>query len=138
MIPLLVSLCSQIAFIYGQPKDEIPADELSPLVQHFKKLITFATAERPLNIVLDSLDQLSGADGGHSLAWSPTNLPENVKLIVSAIPSMYNLLETLQALVEVPENFVSVLPLGENLGGTILKFWLKNANRDISTEHGKS
>lgn len=134
VIPLLVSLCSQIAFIYGQPKDEIPADELSPLVQHFKKLITFATAERPLNIVLDSLDQLSGADGGHSLAWLPTNLPENVKLIVSAIPSMYNLLETLQALVEVPENFVSVLPLGENLGGTILKFWLKNANRDISTE----
>ena len=68
------------------------------------------------------------------MAWLPTTLPPNVRLMVSTLPRMYNILDTLQVMIEVPENYVQVLPLGENLSGTILKFWLKNAKRTISDE----
>lgn len=47
---------------YDADHTEIP-DDLSPLVQHFKKLLTLATKERPMIVFLDSLDQLSGANG---------------------------------------------------------------------------
>lgn len=59
IIPLLVNLCTHVAMVYDQPLDEVP-DELSPLVNHFKKLLACATEEKPLVVILDSLDQLSG------------------------------------------------------------------------------
>ena len=62
IIPLVRSLCDQISINYEANRDDIP-DDLSPLVLHFKKLLALATAERPLVIFLDSLDQLSGANG---------------------------------------------------------------------------
>ncbi|KAJ8313494.1 hypothetical protein KUTeg_008055 [Tegillarca granosa] len=133
IIPLLVSLCNQISFMYDLPTDEIP-DELAPLVMHFKKVITCATEEKPLILCLDSLDQLSGSDGAHQLAWLPTTLPPNVKMIMSTLPRMYGILDTLKNMIEVEENYVQVLPLGTNLSETILKFWLKNSNKAITDE----
>ena len=65
IIPLVRSLCDQISINYEANRDDIP-DDLSPLVLHFKKLLALATAERPLVIFLDSLDQLSGANGKRS------------------------------------------------------------------------
>ncbi|KAL3831256.1 hypothetical protein ACJMK2_023030 [Sinanodonta woodiana] len=131
IIPLLISLCNQLSVVYDQPLWEIP-DELSPLIQHFKKLITCATEERPLILILDSLDQLSGADGAHQLAWLPTKLPPHVHVIVSTLPNYYNILATLRLMIEGDENYVQVLPLGENLSGTILKFWLKDKKRTVT------
>lgn len=136
IIPLLTSLCKQLAFMYDQPEAEIP-EELAPLIQHFKKLMACATRERPLVIFLDSLDQLSGADGAHQLAWIPVQLPPHVKLVVSTLPNYYNLLKTLQKMIDSEENFEQILPLGENLSSTILKQWLQNANRAITEDQWK-
>ena len=133
IIPLLSSLCKQVTFLYEQPNDEIP-DELSPLVSHLKKLICCATKEKPLVLILDSLDQLSGADGAHQLAWLPTSLPPYVRLIVSTLPNYYGILDTLRNMIEIPENYIPVLPLGENLSATIFNFWMKNANRTVTEE----
>ncbi|XP_060597437.1 NACHT and WD repeat domain-containing protein 2-like [Ruditapes philippinarum] len=133
IIPLLKSLCQQLTWLYEIPDEYIP-DELSPLVQHFKKLLTYASKEKPLVLILDSLDQLSGAHGAHQLAWLPTTLPPNVRLIVSTLPNYYGILDTLRNMTEIPENYIEVLPLGENLSATILKFWLKNANRTLTEE----
>jgi hypothetical protein len=47
---------------------------------------------------------------------------------------MYSLLDNLRIMVEAKENYVQVLPLGENLSTTILTFWLKNGNRTITEE----
>ena len=41
IIPMLTSVCEQIAINFEEPRDNIP-DELSPLVQHFKKTLTLA------------------------------------------------------------------------------------------------
>lgn len=134
IIPLLTSLCKQLTCLYDQPEDEYIPDELSPLVQHFKKLLCCATEEKPLVLILDSLDQLSGADGAHQLTWLPTTLPSNVRLIVSTLPDYFGILETLQIMIENAENYIPVLPLGENLSASILLFWLKNANRTLTDE----
>ncbi|XP_064648000.1 NACHT and WD repeat domain-containing protein 2-like [Lineus longissimus] len=131
LMPLLTSICQQISFMYDQPKEDIP-DELSPLSQYFKKLLECATTEMPLVLYLDSLDQLSGAEGAHQLAWLPTALPEHVKVVVSTLPNYYKLLDTLRGMMIADSNFVQVTPLGPDLGSTILKSWLKNANRQIA------
>eukprot|EP00106_Octopus_bimaculoides_P010882 XP_014778324.1 PREDICTED: NACHT and WD repeat domain-containing protein 2-like [Octopus bimaculoides] len=133
IVPLLTTLSRQLSYIYDIQEEEVP-DELAPLIQHFKKVMCSATAKKPLIIFLDSLDQLSAASGAHELSWVPRKLAPNVKLIVSTLPNYYNILENLNTIVESKENYVQILPLGHNLSSTILKHWLKNANRNITNE----
>lgn len=128
---LLSSLCKQLCINYNQPLDEVP-EELSPLVQHFKSLLACAYEEKPVIVFLDSLDQLSGANGAHQLAWLPVSLPPHCKVVVSTLPEYYGILDKLRKLVLTEENFVQVSPLGQNLGKQILESWLKNANRNVS------
>lgn len=78
--PLLRSVCQQISYIYQVPDNTIPV-ELSQLINHFKRLLEKATADKPLSIFFDSLDQLSSADGAHSMSWLPPTLPSHVKLV---------------------------------------------------------
>lgn len=134
IIPLLTSLCKHLMVLYDQPEEEFFPDELSPLAQLLKKLLCCASEEKPLVLILDSLDQLSGADGAHQLAWLPTTLPLHVRLIVSTLPNYFGILDTLRSMVEIEGNYIAVLPLGENLSASILSFWLKNANRTLTDE----
>lgn len=131
IMPLLSSLCNQIAYLLGEPLDEIP-EELAPLGHHFKKLLSLTPENKPIVLFLDSLDQLSGSYGAHTLTWLPALLPPHVKIIVSTLPNYYNLLDTLKIIIEDKDNFVPVLPLGENLSSTILKAWLKTINRTVT------
>lgn len=78
--PLLRSVCQQINSVYEIPDTGIPV-ELSQLILHFKRLLEKITADKPLCIYFDSLDQLSSADGAHSMSWLPPTLPNNVKLV---------------------------------------------------------
>ena len=78
--PLLRSVCQQIGYIYQVSDDAIPT-ELSQLTNHFKHILRKATADKPLCIFFDSLDQLSSADGAHSMSWLPPTLPNHVKLV---------------------------------------------------------
>ncbi|XP_012943969.1 NACHT and WD repeat domain-containing protein 2 [Aplysia californica] len=133
IIPLLTSYCQQLSKMYDQPMDEIP-DELAPLQQHFKKLINLASAEMPLVLFFDSLDQLSGADGAHNLTWMPIRLPDHVKVIISVLPNYYGLLDLLRVMIENEDSFIQVLPLGQNLGGTIIRAWLDKGNKAVTEE----
>jgi hypothetical protein len=45
-----------------------------------------ATAQEPLLIVLDSLDQFGPEDSARQLSWLPMTLPDHVSLVVSTIP----------------------------------------------------
>jgi hypothetical protein len=78
--PLLRSVCQQICLLYQIPDNNIPI-ELSQLTNHFKRLLEKATADKPLCMFFDSLDQLSSADGAHSMSWLPPTLPNHVKLV---------------------------------------------------------
>lgn len=78
--PLLKSVCMQLTYLYNIPDTNIPL-ELSQLTIHFKRLLEKTPADKPLCMFFDSLDQLSSADGAHSMSWMPPTLPNHVKLV---------------------------------------------------------
>lgn len=61
------------------PFESIP-DDLVPLTAHFKHLLTLASAEQPLLLFLDSVDQLTGTQDANKVSWLPTRLPSNCKV----------------------------------------------------------
>lgn len=79
LAPMLISLCQQISYNFMLPMEEIP-DDLVPLTAHFKQLITYGTAEQPLVVFLDSVDQLTGASGANKLTWLPSKIPKHCKV----------------------------------------------------------
>lgn len=78
--PLLRSVCQQLCFLYQVPDNTLPV-ELSQLTNYFKRLLEKTPADKPVCIFLDSLDQLSSADGAHSMSWLPPTLPNHVKIV---------------------------------------------------------
>ena len=67
---LLVSLCRQISRIYGEDESLIP-EGYDQLCRELAEKLTLATADRPLIVLLDALDQLSARDNAVSLDWLP-------------------------------------------------------------------
>ena len=54
----------------------------------FRNCLGLASAEKPVIIFLDALDQLSDTENGRQLHWLPTDLPQHVKIIVSSLPEL--------------------------------------------------
>src|SRR5207249_1118040 len=75
---MLFSLCRQISREYGADEGDVPTDYRG-LVQKLPKCLALATADRPLILILDALDQLPGTDS----AWLPGELPPYVSLVLS-------------------------------------------------------
>ena len=71
-------------------------------------------------IFLDSLDQISGADGAHSLMWLPTKLPPYVKFVVSSLPQLYGVLDNLFKIIPSRENRIEITPLGRYIIAILL------------------
>ena len=136
IIPLLTSLCTQIAWNFEITGEDIP-DEMSPLCVYFKKQLGHASSERPIVIFLDSLDQLSATDGAHGLAWLPTSMPPNVKFVVSTLPNYYGILETSRKMISNEENYIQITPLGEELSHKVIKSWLVSKNRTVCESQWK-
>jgi WD40 repeat protein len=80
-VSLLSSLCQQLSREYGIT-EEAPIG-FQPLVAAFHERIARATAEKPLVIFLDALDQLREDDEARSFTWLHQNQPPHVSLIVS-------------------------------------------------------
>jgi len=124
---LLDSVCRQISCRYGADESTVPAS-YRELVEEFPKRLALATAQRPLVLFLDALDQLSDVEQGRSLIWLPADLPEHVRLIVSALPG-----ECLSALEnKLPATSVVELePMPPNEGRQLLELWLEDAGRTL-------
>ncbi|ELT97480.1 hypothetical protein CAPTEDRAFT_103802, partial [Capitella teleta] len=71
---VLGSVCWQIATVYNRCTAKIPGD-YPGLVTYFNDILQVATAERPLVIFFDSLDQLAPTHRAFNLAWLPKLLP---------------------------------------------------------------
>ncbi|MFQ5864544.1 MAG: AAA family ATPase [bacterium] len=131
---LLDSLCRQIARRYNADERDVPTD-YKELIEEFAKRLALATAEKPLTIFLDALDQLSDADHARNLVWLPADLPEHVRLIVSTLPG-----ECLSALEKkLPEaNLVEVQPMPPAEGRKLLDLWLEHAGRTLQVQQQKA
>ena len=88
--------------------DAIPF-ELSNLTNYFKKLLECATNDKPLFILLDSLDQLNASNSAHALSWMPVYLPKNSKFIVSTLDHFHGIVDTAHKMIEDEANFAYVL-----------------------------
>ncbi|XP_058799223.1 NACHT and WD repeat domain-containing protein 2 isoform X2 [Phymastichus coffea] len=135
LTPTLVSICQQISYNYMLPFDDIP-DDLVPLTAHFKHLLTLATAEQPILLFLDSVDQLTGTQG-NKLSWLPTRLPAHVKMILSCAAEQSNPVisrdyHLLRRMIDHEDCFIEVTALGEDLAMEIVKKWMHKAHRDLN------
>lgn len=81
---LLSSLCQELR--QRNPITGPLSTNVSELIEEFQSHLAAATAQRPVTLFLDGLDQLAGADDGPQLLWVPIGpLPRYVKLIVSCL-----------------------------------------------------
>lgn len=154
---LLGSLCREIARRYREAEAPAPGDEpglldeatvpsdYQELVEDFAKRLTLASAERPLIVFLDALDQLSETGGARGLAWLPAQLPEHVRLVVSAMGreratgdgvgpvDAGGPLEALRA--RLPEqSLVELEPMSRADGQALLGAWLAGAGRTLGED----
>ena len=75
---LLTSLCRQIA------PGETPVD-YAQLENAFRERLSVASADQPLVLFIDALDQLTASDPARDVTWLPQELPPHVKVIVSTV-----------------------------------------------------
>ncbi|MFY9571744.1 MAG: AAA family ATPase, partial [Blastocatellia bacterium] len=124
---LLESVCRQITRIYGGDEATIPTD-YKELVKEFGERLKLATAQKPLVVVLDALDQLSDADHARNLIWLPAELPANVRVVVSTLP-----VECKTALErKLPAaNLEKLEPMPKEEADELLEAWLSEAGRTL-------
>ena len=88
--------------------DEVP-DDYKSLCEAFPKFMSHASEERPLCIVIDSLDQLSDENGARRfLDWLPRKLPAHAYMIVSTLPDEGHCLQRLKTFGLPAEQFLQV------------------------------
>ncbi|XP_078378424.1 NACHT domain- and WD repeat-containing protein 1-like [Oculina patagonica] len=126
---LTESLCKQLKRVY-QINEEVPEDYES-LCEVFPALMAHASKERPLCIVIDSLDQLTDEYGARRfLKWLPRKLPAHACMIVSTLPDEGGCMECLKTFPAV--QFLQVKRLEVHDGHVILDAWLKSVNRKLT------
>jgi NACHT domain- and WD repeat-containing protein len=123
---LLESVCRQITRIYGGDETTIPTD-YRELVKEFGERLKLATAQKPLIVFLDALDQLSDADHARNLIWLPAELLEHVRLVVSTLPGECKIaLER-----KIPSGLVKLEPMPREEADDLLEAWLTEAGRTL-------
>lgn len=92
VISMLQSVCGQIAEKFDTNIETLAGEgrkdsmhDLYTMSEVFRKCLELARPEKPVVVFLDALDQLSDADNARSLIWLPNDLPENSRLVVSAL-----------------------------------------------------
>ncbi len=127
---LLEGLTRQIVRAYGGDESDIPP-EYGALAFTFRERLALATTERPLILLVDALDQLSGADEAKGLAWLPAELPEHVHLVVSTLQD--GLPEPVRHRLgrfAGDRPFMAVQPMTTDDGAAILDGWLAEPQND--------
>jgi NACHT domain- and WD repeat-containing protein len=122
---LLEGICRQLAREYKDDETAVPTD-YAGLISEFEGKLKYATAEIPLVILLDALDQLSDEDNAHNLKWIPEKLPKNVFLIVSTLPGKCK-----DALEKKEATLIELEPLKASEGEELLSLWLHDAGRTL-------
>lgn len=134
---LLRSLADQITEAFGAEVDEGEAEpETLPASERFAGALKLATAERPLVVVLDAVDQLSPAGSPHSLDWLPKSLPAHARVVISALEREDTegaALRTARIALG-QESLLRVEPMTAAEGARMLDRMLRDAGRALTDE----
>jgi len=120
-------MCQEIAQAYGGGVVESSGD-CPELVRLFRQQLERASARRPLNVFVDSLDQLWQAGQSESLLWMPDRLPPHARLIVSSVsgPAVEALLN------RIPDGAsVKLERMPAPDGARLLRLWLSHVQRTL-------
>eukprot|EP00004_Rigifila_ramosa_P003105 TRINITY_DN1325_c0_g1_i10.p1 TRINITY_DN1325_c0_g1~~TRINITY_DN1325_c0_g1_i10.p1 ORF type:complete len:1309 (+),score=319.57 TRINITY_DN1325_c0_g1_i10:273-4199(+) len=135
---LLLSLCKQLGRVmpHGTVLPDLP-DTYTDLCDIFPQYLRLAaTADRPLWLFLDSLDQLSDEDQGRNLLWLPKALPPFVRVVVSTLPDEGGCLRVLtERLGDQFEKLSCIVsPMSVDDGERILESWLATGRRSMTPQ----
>ncbi len=99
----------QLCVVYRQEVGQLPRDYRC-LCQSLVQLLSCASTDKPLILLLDGVDELSPEDGALGLSWLPMKLPEHVKIVLStSSENRYSCYPVLQSLLaNQQESFVEV------------------------------
>lgn len=124
---LLSSVAQEIANQYERPVPE--ANDYQGVVRELRRLLDEApSAERPLWLVLDALDQLSSGQRAQELIWLPAAPPPHVAIVVSTLDG-HDCHAALQAKRPEPQ-IESLGNLSKDEGTRLLRSWLARAGRN--------
>lgn len=131
---MLRSLAEQVTDLYGAHARLAPVpSSYAELVADLPIRLALATAEKPLFVFLDSLDQLSDADNGRELGWMPWVLPDHVHLVLSTLPNVGPSFGVVQGKVAA-DALVAVEPLTTAEAMGILDLWMEQDSRRLTAE----
>jgi hypothetical protein len=136
---IMQSCCAQTTAFFSSLPEDVPADYLS-LKDALPHSLSRATADRPIYLFLDALDQMTNVSVGQPLAWLPigASLPPHVKLILSTVETGSNgkpsfLLNTIMARAdESSAKMVKIEGFEEGEREEMLKTWLAHTNRQLT------
>ena len=84
-LALLHSICDQLRRCYGKT-EPVPSD-FKEIKGYFRNALDWPSADKPLSLFIDSVDQLDDSNAGRQLEWLPmSELPVHVLLVVSTLP----------------------------------------------------
>jgi hypothetical protein len=133
---LLAGVRNEIFDTYGvgeEGRSSLPTDDTG-LIATFPAILRYATAERPLLLVIDALDQLGTEPV--SLDWLPSVLPAHVRILVSILPERGELAQLVARLPQGQIVRLDSMDLRE--GKELLDRWLTDAGRDLQTEQRRA
>ncbi|XP_007240267.3 NACHT domain- and WD repeat-containing protein 1 [Astyanax mexicanus] len=133
---VLKSVCVQVcgAFNLAPPCPQT-ANSHDMLVRFFQSMLHKVSEQGDtLLLILDSLDHLPHANGGHKLRWLPKEIPPNIHLVVSTLADWSPCLESLKALNNDDKYFFQVEPLTLEEGQLITKAYMDKAGRRLTSE----
>jgi WD40 repeat protein len=124
---LLRGICRDLAARYGRAETQT-LNSGREMGRAFLEALAWASAQRPVVIFIDALDELAGTDDLQYLSWFPATLPPHARLVVTVTPG-----ETLAALRQrvAPTSFVRLAPLSVPEGRCLLDHWSGEAGRTL-------
>ena len=133
---VLVSICEQIWEVYNISRPDIDIGrDFTFLTLYVQALLCkISTEDKPLVILLDSIDQLSDDDYAHSMDWLPILLPPNTYLILSMVPQTKSCLDNAMLLINDPDRFTEVPELPRETACDILSCWYDSIGRTLTCE----
>lgn len=106
--------------------------EADQLRQIFAKALILASEREPIIIIIDALNEIENQSGTYNLLWLPSELPHNIKIIVSTLKG--NSLEVLRERNVVEYN---VKPLSEDEQKRLIFIWLRHWGKELNNVRTK-
>ena len=132
IMDVLASICEQLweAYSVKMPSLFDLRAEYAYVVEYFRALLCMInTTDRPLVILIDSIDQLTEQNNPGNMRWLPDTLPLNVYMIVSLIGSHEDLMQNCRRRIRDDDRYLEVPILPKDTAAAIMKQWLRAKNR---------